>query len=342
MKTAKDLVLSVTLIVLVTTGLCFGQVGNAKGTSELAKQLRNDANEGRRVRAAGKLGKQGDISAKDVLLDAAFKDSSFEVRIRAMRAASEICDRETQRIRSEYRKGVRNKESAQKEELRLKSEMLAPLQVYLDPGYQVGTGYENDVRSSAARSLMAIGDDPKVVDLGLEALKANCAISLAERAKKESPHWQGKGDGLTLNLIALIRRPRIEEVRRTDGFTYSRNRNREMAEGFAKELAVAQGDYKYSLLIILGKIGMQKELNIETLEQVPVYDFGIRLLKECEQGLLRTESEGIKWELVQVMRSYGYTPNSAQARIIMDDLIAESRKEVREKSGHESKKGGRY
>jgi len=111
-------------------------------------------------------------------------------------------------------------------------------------------------------------------------------------------------------------------VTSASGLVYSRNTNRDIVPKLEKEMMKATGDYKNSLIIILSKIGTQLEYSENTKGYVPVYQFDPNLLPQCEEGLLTTESPGIRRELVGILIAHGYVPASAEAQKIIDEVRA--------------------
>lgn len=309
MKRFIGIVLIVTASILITGSVvCFAESNSSKSVSQLMDILSQNPNKANRTKAAVSLGKKGDVSAKGTLLQAAFNDPSFEVRVKSIDALIKIYGPITTKLNIEMDKRLRSKKSVNEEISKLKKDFFAPLKDLLRPSYSINTDYPNDVRRSAAYCLSNLKNDPEVIPLALEALKANCTLPFAERVNRESPHWRGKGDGLTGALIGLISSPTAVELRSKNGRVYQRNTNRDIIPTLREELIHAEGDYKYSLIIILSKIGKQLEYSKEVKGYVPIYKFEDKFLPICVKGLQESKSKLIRTELAWILKDMKYSP----------------------------------
>lgn len=320
MKNFKDIVL-IAVISVLTIGsvICFAESSSKKSVGQLIDTLANVPNENARTKAAYLLGEAGDTSANNALVQSILTDSSYRVRIASITAFGRIQGRRATELYKEQDKGIRNAAETQSEISELKRQYSTPLKELFNPSYKFNCDYPNEVKAAAGGGIL---DEPEDLSFVLGELKRHCALSFEKRQEKEAPR-PARGDSLTMALITLISRPNMVRVTTASRLVYSRNRNRDIVPTLREEISHAGGDYKYSLIIILSKIGTQSDYSESAKGYVPVYQFEKELLPQCEEGLLTTESPGIRRELVGILIAHGYVPASAEAQKIIDEVSAE-------------------
>ena len=306
MKKFKDTVLLVATIVLVISSVVsFAESSSPKSVNQLMDILAKDPNEHARIRAAARLGQIGNESANKTLVQSILTDSSFKVRIASLRAKSRILQRTTTELYREQDRGIRSAAETKAKISELKRQHTTALKELFKPSYKYNCDYSNEVKAVAAGSFV-VSEDPEILPLVFEELKKNCAISFAQRMQKENPRMPYRGNALTSNLQHVIS-------------TYGKK----AVPLIEKEhQAAPKGDYKYSLLIILNKISQKLAYSTDAAKYVPVHQFDPNLLPQCEEGLLTTESPGIRRELVGILIAHGYVPASAEAQKIIDEVRA--------------------
>jgi HEAT repeat protein len=148
-----------------------------------------------------------------------------------------------------------------------------------------------DVKGVAA---LCLAKQSKAISSLLDALKANCAIPFNKRAAKEDIHYQGHGhrigEGLTLSLIGAIE-----------------SNGKEVIPILLKELSQSQGDYKYSIVLILAKLSKKLEYSREVKDYVPIYQFDQSLLPICVEALQNCSSGKIRASMAWILGEYKYT-----------------------------------
>ena len=309
-----------TSILVIGVVTCLAGSSSSQSVSQLIDTLSKSPKEDTRAKAAAYLGKKGDVSAKNILLQTALNDPSSEVRIRAIEALGAIYGPITAKLNIERDKGLRSKKSVDEEILRLKGDFFAPLKSLLRPSCSIATAYPNDVRQFAAHRLSNLKSDPEVVPLALEALKANCALLFEERVNRENIRWRGRGDGLTGALVGLISSPNVVEKKSSSGRVYQYDLNRDMVPMLKEEIMHAEGDYRYSLVIVLRNIGRRLEYSKEAKGYEPIYQFENELLPLCVEGLQKSKSKLIRTELAWTLKDMKYSSPTRDVAKAIEEL----------------------
>lgn len=277
-----------------------------ESVDELIATLTKNPSRLARAKAAGLLGEiagTGNASVDKALVQAILTDSSWEVRVASLRARARIKGRIARELYQEQDRGIRSGAATEEKLSKLRGQYAAPLKELFKSSYSYNCDCPNEVKAAAVGSFILL-EGSEGLELLLEVLKENCALSFEERKKRESLR-PGRGDALTLDLQHVIA-------------TYGKR----AIPPVEQELGLAKGDHRYSLLIILSKVSDKLEYSRDAGKRISVHEFDRGLLPQCEEGLLTTESPGIRRELARILKTHGYIPASADAQKIIDQFTA--------------------
>jgi hypothetical protein len=339
MNTSKNNILALTSIILFCLAIiCLSTFANSQSVNNqqpgtvakepnaaIGKQidvLTKDTSYVSRRIAAHQLGQNGDYSACDALVQAVLTDSSYEVRLAGISAIGNILSKRNVELNKEVDKNLKTSSEAQTIISNLSEKSSGKYKELFKPDYKFNCEYPNEIKAAAVGCFFNPEDPNGMTSILLDELKKVCSLSFKEREKLEAPR-PGRGSQLTSAIIGAISTPKMVRIVSPSKLVYSRNNNKYIIPKLEQEINKSTGDYKYCLILALYHISYQQDFSVEELKRVLVYQFKNDLLPECEDGLLKTESPGIKVGLVNIMRANNYVPKSSEAKRIMDEIIAQ-------------------
>lgn len=310
-----------TFLVSMTIFLCGCDVSRRDNQSELINSLKNSPDKHQRIKSALQLQQFIDSQTIEAFYERIENDSSSEVQVVCIRGLKKALGKSLREI-NEKRDVIAGQKIDQAYEVHR-----ARLRPFLKKSYVFKGKYPSEVKAKMVRFFMTSDKNEDFILLQT-MLRDLCDMPFEERKtlEKRRPY---QGNSLLSSLIATMGRSRGRNFVTPEKLHYSTNIEDKFIPLLENDLKKAKGDYKLSLLIILGEMSTHTKFDLKEKKRVKFFALTQKQLQEIDDLLVTTESRSLKRNGLTILNGYGHQ-FSDEAKNIIKDF------QVRAKSGIKS------